>query len=729
MSLDPDLLHSWLPAHIRVRDREVGEPLRAMMAVVQRVCDELHDDIGGLYRNWFIETAREWVVPYTGDLVGIPRLRAMSPHAYTLRGYVANAIALRRRKGTPGSLEQVAQDVTGWYASVLEMFQTVSTTQHIKHPRPASQRTPALRNADEMDRLYGPFERACHTLDVRNLDRELDAIAVLPQRDRGRYNLQTVSLFLWRLRAWPVVLAPAVLHPASGPGTTDWYHMNQLGTDMPLFNVPQTKLEPASLAQEHHLPGQLRRAALFLELEARRQAQADGVTPVPAWFGAQPPFRIYHRTAGTAETPSEISPSRILVADLTGCDQPGWSPPPNTRRYYRASGGSVDAPIAAVVDPVLGRFVFTSGNAPRPDHEVLVTYHYGFLSDLGGGTYDRHADLDDRAELSRYQVDHATGGAKALQHRLADWLAQRPNTPGAVVEIMDNFLYTLDAGLILSIPRGKHLEIRAANRRRPVVVLGGDVTVALAGHAGLTLNGLWIQRGRLVVRADAEGPTAVSLIHTTLVPQAGRASLQISAPSGATSPPLQVTCTVRRSITGGLDLAALGAGCVLELQDSIVDGKTGTALDHGGVLRARASTVLGTTRAGVLELASDMLFTGTVMSERRQPGIIRFSFAPFGSELPPRFQCQPPFDSGEIDTAREAVLFRLKPRFTSIEYGQPGYCQLAVSMPDEILRGASDEGEIGVWNHLEQSQRVLNLRDALDEYLRLGLEAGLIFVT
>lgn len=727
MSLDPDLLYSWLPAHIRIRDREEGDPLRALMGVVQQVCDELHDDIGGVYRNWFIETAAEWVVPYTGDLVGSARLRAMSPHAYTLRAYVANAIALRRRKGTPASLEQIAQDVTGWYASVLEMFQTVSTTQHIKHPRPGSARTPALRNADEMDRLYGPLERACHTLDVRNLDRALDTIAALPQRDRGRYNLHTVTLFLWRLRAWPVTHAPAVVHPGATPSDPAYHHFNQLGADMPLFNFPQTKLEPASLAQEHHLPGQLRRAALFLELEARRQAEADGVEPAEAWFGAQPPFRIFKRTIATGEE-QEIPPSEILITNLDGCNQAGWVSPPATRRYYKRSGGSQDKTITAVVDPQLGRFVFTPGHAPTAGEEVRVSYHYGFSSDLGGGTYDRHRDLAERPGFSHYQVQR-DDGPTALQQRITQWLAEAPNTPGAVIEITDNSIHPLAAGLALSIPAGKTLEIRAQNRKRPVVVLGGDLEVALARHASLALDGLWVQGGRVVVTADVEGPTSVSLVHTTLVPRAASESLRIVAPSGATSAPLAMCCTVRRSVTGGLDLSALGAGSVLDIQDSIVDRQAGTAIDHGGALRARASTVLGRTRADVLELASDMLFTAPVMSERRQPGIARFSYAPPGSELPPRFSCQPPPADLTNNTVSEAILFRLKPRFTSVEYGQPGYCQLAASMPDEIVRGASDEGEMGVWNHLEQSQRALNLRDALREYLRLGLEAGLIFVT
>lgn len=728
MSLDPDLLYTWLPAHVRIRDREEGEPLRALMAVLNQVSSEIHDDIGGLYRNWFIETAQEWVVPYAGDLVGMARLRAMNPHAYTLRAYVANAIALRRRKGTPASLEQVAQDVTGWYASVLEMFQTISTTQHINHPRLASHRTPAIRNSDEMDRLYGPFERASHTPDVRNLDRTLDPIALLTQRDRGRYNLETVSLFLWRLRAWPVTLAPAVLHLRANPKDTDWYHMNQLGTDIQLFNCPQTKLDTTSLTQEHHLPSQLRRAALFLELEARRQAEVDGAEPIPAWFGPQPPFRIYKRDTGSGKL-WEVPPSSILVTNLASCSKSGWIPPEPTRRYYNRSGGFANKPIAAVVDPVLGRFVFTSGNEPKMGQDVLVSYFYGFSSALGGGTYDRHEAIDERTGFSRYPVDQAKGGTAALQTAIANWLAESPNTPGAVVELADNFVYTLPAGLVVQIPAGKHLEIRAKNRTRPVVVLGGDVTVELPKHAALTLNGLWVQGGRLIVLADAEGPTTVSIVHTTLVPQPTGDSLQIKPPSGAKSIPLNMCCVLRRSITGGLDLAGLGAGCVLDLQDCIVDRKGATAIRHGGTLRARASTVLGGTHVELLDLASDMLFTGPVMSERRQSGIARFSYAPSGSELPPRFQCQPPVNAGRSALAERALRFRLTPRFTSVDYGQPGYCQLAVDMPDEILLGASDEGEMGVWNHLEQSQRVLNLRDALNEYLRLGLDAGLIFVT
>jgi hypothetical protein len=718
MSLKPDLLYSWLPAHIRTRDREEGEPLRALMAVLEESNSQLHDDVGRLYLNWFIETCQEWAVPYIGDLIGMARLKAMNPRAYTLRAYVANAIALRRRKGTPAALEQVAQDVTGWHASVLEMFQCVSTTQHIQHPRVHSLRTPSLGLANEMDRLYGPFEQVCRTLDVRGKS--------------GRYNLQTVSLFLWRLRAWPVTLAPAARHPPATSGGAPWYHFSQLGRDLPLFNIPQTKLEPASLAQEHHLPARLRRSALFQELESRRQAEVDGIQSIPAWFGAQPPFRIYKRdiTSGVLE---EVSSSTILIADLSRCGASGWSRPPSQHTYYSPTGRVEQKRIAAVVDPELGRLVFTAGNEPSSSQEVLVSYHYGFSGEVGGGPYGRHAELPNRESFSRYRVrrdGQEEQVADSLQE-VQQWIDGGASTPGAIIEIRDSFVYALpEGGMTLQVAEGKHLEIRAADRQRPVVDLAGGLTVRLARNASLTLNGLWMHSGDIVVQVDPSGPTAISLIHCTLVPGTeGHSGAKLKIESSGTETPLSVRCTVRRSIVGALEMGTLGAGCALDIEESIVDHRTGIAIDHGGLLRTRASTILGKTQVEVLELASDVLFTGTVMSRRSQNGCIRFSYLPPGSEVPPRFHCQPDIPEGADTITHEAILHHISPRFASTQYGQPGYCQLASDLPDELLRGASDEGEVGVFNHLEQSQRRLNLQTALSEYLRLGLEAGLIFVT
>ncbi len=49
--------------------------------------------------------------------------------------------------------------------------------------------------------------------------------------------------------------------------------------------------------------------------------------------------------------------------------------------------------------------------------------------------------------------------------------------------------------------------------------------------------------------------------------------------------------------------------------------------------------------------------------------------------------------------------------------------------PDQIARGADDESEMGVWHFLHNAKREMNLRLRLEEYLRLGLEAGLFYET
>ena len=69
---------------------------------------------------------------------------------------------------------------------------------------------------------------------------------------------------------------------------------------------------------------------------------------------------------------------------------------------------------------------------------------------------------------------------------------------------------------------------------------------------------------------------------------------------------------------------------------------------------------------------------------------------------------------------------RQRPVFSSLRYGDPGYGMLAPTCPDSIARGAENQGEMGAWHFLQAPQRLRNLQIALDEYLRFGLEAGVI---
>jgi hypothetical protein len=120
-----------------------------------------------------------------------------------------------------------------------------------------------------------------------------------------------------------------------------------------------------------------------------------------------------------------------------------------------------------------------------------------------------------------------------------------------------------------------------------------------------------------------------------------------------------------------------------------------------------------------------------VISELRQAGCVRFCYLPAASVTPRRYRCQPDLAlQGIADpAAANAIRLRIKPAFTSHEYGQPGYAQLKLTVPSEITEGADDGAEMGAFRFLQQPQREANIRASLDEYLRFGLEAGIFFAT
>ena len=80
----------------------------------------------------------------------------------------------------------------------------------------------------------------------------------------------------------------------------------------------------------------------------------------------------------------------------------------------------------------------------------------------------------------------------------------------------------------------------------------------------------------------------------------------------------------------------------------------------------------------------------------------------------------------DIEAAREVVRNRIRPAFTSRQYGDAAYCQLATSCTQEIVHGADDEGEMGVFHDLHNPQRLANLEARLNEYVPAGMEAGVI---
>jgi hypothetical protein len=299
-----------------------------------------------------------------------------------------------------------------------------------------------------------------------------------------------------------------------------------------------------------------------------------------------------------------------------------------------------------------------------------------------------------------------------------------------------------DRGLkVIIAAAGKRIELRAANGARPALVLGGEFAVSGAADAEVTISGLLITGGTLRVTGQLR---RLRLRHCTLVP--GLALDGAGQPISPLAPSLIVESAGTRveidhCIMGGLRAAD---GVTVVISDSIVDATAEDAVAYaglpdagpaeasppGGDLTLTNSTVIGKVRARQMPLASNVIFLARLAQadawefpihvDQRQEGCVRFSFVPDGSRTPQRHKCQP---------ARPEDAVRVRPQFTSLRSGDPGYGQLSTRCAPEIRTGANDESEMGAFHDLYQPQRETNLRVRLDEYLRFGLEAGIFYAS
>ena len=744
-TLTPELLLARLPALHRVRDAEQGGPLASLLAVAAGQGALVEADIGRLLDNLFIETCDEWVVPYLGDLLGVRGLHPVPAGAlpvFSQRARVANTLAHRRRKGTASMLEQLARDTTGWPARAVEFFQLLGWNQNINHLRFSAPRTPDLRRTDALELLDTAFETAVRTVDVRRIEPA-----------RGRHNIPSVGLFLWRLQSYFV--ADALARPVAN--SANYFTIDPIGREIPLFNRPRTETDALHLAAERNVPGLLRRRPLHDELQALRAIPSTLLD----WFDpALPVVRVFQRLANSAPAVAfaEIPPAQIAIfharPDPSGPTDPDlnpedWAPPANT---------------IVSLDPVRG---FLRWTGPNPVPELRVGSAYGFPGDLGGGPYDRRDSVEAFLQLqtaSPRAITRQIGVSRektavsgetiraTLADAINDWHAHAATTPGAVglILIMDSHRY--DAGFTITVPAGSRLLIASADwpsfdvngvptrslgqftpsGLRPCIHKNITVSAPSASNLGageLAFDGLLLD-GKLTIAADADAKPAdlgvLRLAHTTLVPSAGGLSI-----SGGNA---RLTVDLVRAITGPVVIspdATLPATASLRLIDTIVDAPVAAAaLDApASPVEVESSTILGATKALTLH-ASESIFTALVSVERAQDGCVRFCYVPPLSKTGRRYRCQPDLAQATSNTDNnDAVASRVRPAFLAETYGDPAYCQLAESCPEEITAGAENGSEMGAWRFLQNPLRAANLRTSLDEYLRFGLEAGPIFAT
>jgi hypothetical protein len=696
MNPEIEKLYNLLPALYRIRDVEEGEPLKALCAVIAEEIAVLRENLDQLYDDQFIETCADWVAPYIGDLIGYRSLHGVTARTVSARAEVANTIAYRRRKGTATVLEQLARDVTGWNARVVEFFQWLQTSQYMNHIRLGNRVTADLRDWEALERRDTAFNTLAHSVDMRRIESQ-----------KGRYNIPNVGLFLWRLEAFSLTQSPAFRVDDQR------FLFSPLGNDVQLFTRPESEPDISHLAQPTHVPEPISRRVLDSSLEL--------------YYGSQKSLLV-ETDAGSVD---------VHVCNLAD-DGVSWAQLPQ-------------ATDKIAIDPVLGRIAFPAGTAPQ---NVRVTFHQGFSMGLGGGEYERRKSF------------LLTGTATSVTQGQSLQAAIDAVAGGGIAEITDSGRY--EEIITIDVDADAKLELRAVNERRPALILGGELNIELNPGAELTINGLLIAGARLRVAAvsgTAQRPPVLRLRHCTLVP--GLAVTSTGEPVSPGQPSLIIdtanaTVEIDHCI---LDTVRCGGGATVTIHNSIVDATASNLVAFadpddellaGGILTVVNSTIIGKVHSARLDLASNTMFLASrsgsadpwkhaVVSDQNQQGCVRFSFMPLNAIVPRRYRCQPDLavtaaltaadvPKGSLNNAKRnaitvATQARVRPAFTTLRYGHPGYCQLGSYCANEIRIGAEDESEMGAFHDVFAPQREGNLTIRLQEYLRFGLEAGIFYAT
>ena len=492
-----DKLWNLLPVIYRAEDTDqfgANGPLREMVNRIGAQAAILRRSIDRMWEDQSIETCDDWVIPYIGDLLGTNLVAGLDPRGQRLD--VAKTIYYRRRKGTLAILEEIAADITGWDAKIVEFFRRMGRTRHGLDP-PIG---PSLYANDDIATLQfaeGLVGRLTHTgiggfADLRNVygaskshsafDEFFHTADIRPGLGRnGWYNIPRLGVFLWRLKSYP--LGPVTPVPVGG--CLDWYSFDPTGRDIQLF-------------------------------AAGRSTDAYGgqwVSPAEA----QLPTPISEPLLEANEAASESASTINLYPDALAVYSTVVTPP-----------GIELVPASQLqIRPERGRFEHLL-SPPSVETNLVATYHYGFSSDVGAGPYDRRIDAIPIATPAPKAV--ITGGGRALAGGM-------PST--GTLTITDSLTYAGAADVTMQ----GQLTLTAKNQERPLIRLDrppSQWTINGALSSCLVLDGLFISGSDVVLQGDFD---SVALNCCTIDPgSATSGSAGLSSPPG---PPFAVAADGR----------------------------------------------------------------------------------------------------------------------------------------------------------------------------------------
>jgi hypothetical protein len=761
-------LYGRLPEIHRLRDGQQQPPgqLAAYLAVVEEVFSAIHDNIEDLYRDHFIETSAAWAIPYIGDLLGVS---VLSGDPWTLRADVADAIELRRRKGTIHGVELLAYDLTEWVAHGVELREILAWHQHLNHQRPDLQTTASIipgvarggyvpiRDPATLSLLGTPFDPFAHYPDLKKIAWE-----------QLRPNLPVLAIFLWRLAAYQAAVTPPVargqnaLAPklATDAAFSSRFDIEPNSRATVLFNTARAapNAVPPVLSKIDEVPGPIPPPRITQDSPLSAVAEYVAVDTYDATAA-----NLNSIAAGTVGLRFHL-PSAVFAASgwtIRGANLCAWEDglEPELRNKEIA------------VDPTIGRIVFgvaDAASAAALQSSLLVTYAYGAVGPVGAQPVDVALPPEWTAPGVQRRPVTWKPGPHALQDALQNLdAAGRP----VLISIEDSLTYDVDlstlAGATLegttwTLNLQHPLAIVAADGARPLIRLKQPLAFrpkqVLAG-GGLTqdqmnaeIAGLSVLLQGLYV-TQAAGSAAIPLIARAAVAQLTVSNCTLDPGSAlALKPPPTPSITamaldaqfgfanvaeydafpvtpqilLNRSISGPLLMEAAYA---LTLQSSIVDagagpnepagGKIaiGSAADpangYGPPLAFQQATVLGISRLRSASGAGG-IFCHALRAWNNQVGCVHNSaFATESNRLPQNYGCVTGAAYG----------------FTAQRWNEPGYCQLLLDSDPRILTDGPGNDQMGAFGFLLESHKWKNLSIRLRENAPAGANVDVLAVT
>jgi hypothetical protein len=777
-------LYERLPEIYRIKDREQIPPgqLEHYLALVEQIFSDIHKNIETLYHDLFIDTCADWVIHYIGDLLGVSHIKG---DARTLRADAADAIALRRRKGTPAGLEQLAYNLTGWASHIVELRKHLLWNQHLNHLRPGTGGTVNLKAPARLSLLGTPFDPFAYTAQLEPPEKS-------PPHGKTLYNLPNTAVYVWRLKDYQVQATKPVIPITPPDGYVEnetavgteaifivCFDVNPCGEPIQLFNTyqynPDRTLQQLSGVDE--TPNPIPRFRLdegsptanplkYVEVETYDPETASMDELEIAAVGLR--FHLPSSSFSAAE-------KWTFRGEKLHCWDSGHLPTPALKNREIA------------VDPAIGRVLLGVDSKEEVDalqEHLLMTYTYGAVGPLGAHPVARPYPPRrwNNESLKTYDVKFTDGESElkdALDIMEDDQYIDRP----LIIRIRDSRTYKLDIRKLLpellnttdepgktALCLRRSLIIRAADQQRPVIKLAVPLRFrphkvtgeddqeqkkldAVMSHLTVRLEGVYItgdtsfEEGEPLVARTALN--RMEIIDSTLAPgghrQIGntratiRAAMRLESRYGFSDndeydrfnqiPEIDI----RRSVTGPLHI---DTAYRLALTHTIVDAGEGVAQTDTDVT---AVSGIPAEAEEEIKWGPETCFNGITVFGRVQVERISGQGAIFVQPLQV-LEHQSGCIKYSYFTGREDRLqlpqnhgcvygteHRL--RFTSEIHGHPAYGQFHRVTSLKIREGGPDNDAMGAYGFLKEAHKWRNLSIRCREFIPVGIKPLLIPVT